>query len=199
VEGTATSHLVPPVGLPWPGDGEAGLLADMLDAAPIGFACFDHELRFLHVNRRVLEVTGLPREEHVGRTMREVVPDLADVLEAHARAVLTSGRAQPSVEISGEVAGARSHWTTSWYPVRDSVSGRLRGVAVLATDVTGLVAATEAVRQTALTCSGRCCPAPPRAPRSSRSPPATTPASPTPRWAATGTTSSRSAAAGWRW
>ena len=147
----AASHLVPPPGLPWPGEGSAGLLADMLDAAPIGFACFDHDLRFLHVNRRVMEVTGRPREEHLGRTLRDLLPDLADVLEAHARAVLVSGRAQPAIEISGEVDGARSHWTTSWYPVRDPLSGRLRGVAVLATDITGLVAGAETVRQTALT------------------------------------------------
>jgi PAS domain S-box-containing protein len=129
------------------------LLAALLDAAPIGFACFDRDLRYVHVNGSLALANGLTPAEHVGRTVHDVVPAIADELASHLLAVLSSGRQRLGVEVSSvlDAGGRASHWSTSWYPVRDGDTGEVLGVAVLATDVTGIVAAGEAQRQTALT------------------------------------------------
>jgi PAS domain S-box-containing protein len=138
-------------GAPWAVTDEPELLAVLLDAAPVGFACFDEQGRFLHVNRRLAEAVGRSREDHLGRTPHDLLPDVADAIDAQVRTVLATGRPLEAVEISGLVDDVTTHWTTSWYPLREPLSGRLRGVAVVATDVTGLVVASEALRQTALT------------------------------------------------
>lgn len=125
------------------------LLVLVLDAAPVGFACFDTSLRYLHVNRRLAELDGLAAEDHVGRTAQQVSPGIAAAVDAQLRAVLRTGRPVEGVEVAGEVDGVTGRWTTSWYPVREPHSGRVRGVAGVVTEVG--VTAREQVRETALT------------------------------------------------
>jgi PAS domain S-box-containing protein len=151
VDSVTAPELVPSLAVPSAVTDDAELLAVLLDAGPLGFACFDPQLRYVHVNRRLAEASGLSRADHLGRTVHEVAPGLADAVETQVRTVLMTGRAQESVEVSGWVVDGVRHWTTSWYPIRDPLSGHVRGVAVLAADVTGVVASSETVRQSALT------------------------------------------------
>ncbi|HWG92965.1 MAG TPA: SpoIIE family protein phosphatase [Mycobacteriales bacterium] len=131
--------------------GDPELLAALLDASPVGFALFDGDLRYVHVNASMAAANGLPADDHRGRRPREVVPGIADQVEGHLRAVLSDGRERAGVEITGDDGhGTASHWSTSWFPVRAPGSGRALGVAVVATDVTSIVEAGEAQRETAL-------------------------------------------------
>jgi len=38
----------------------------------------DPELRYLRINERLAEVHGLSPQAHIGKTVREVIPHLAD-------------------------------------------------------------------------------------------------------------------------
>lgn len=149
MDATATS-----AGLPVGADALAAdptLLPALLDDAPVGFALFDPACRYLHANTRLAAANLLPPEDHLGRTVREVAPAIADAVEAHVHAVLGDGLARPDVPIDGhDGEGRPSHWSTSWYPVRDG-TGALIGVAVLATEVTALVEDGERQRDAALT------------------------------------------------
>jgi PAS domain S-box-containing protein len=128
------------------------LLAALLDASPVGFAFLDPELRYVHVNASLAQANGAAPAAHVGRTVREMVPLIADQVEQQARQVLRDGRSRAGVEITAvDGDGAASHWSTSWFPVRAPGTGDVRGVAVVATDVTAIVEAGEAQRATALT------------------------------------------------
>jgi PAS domain S-box-containing protein len=130
---------------------DPALLAVLLDAAPVGFACFDRDLRCVHVNRALAAVHGASPADHLGRTVREMAPRIASDVEQQLTAVLADGRPRVGVELSGrDGSGGPSHWSTSWYPVRDPADGTVLGVAVLANDVTGIVAGVELQRQTAL-------------------------------------------------
>ena len=51
-----------------------------LELLPVGVALFDTELRFVRLNRRIAEFNGVPVEAHLGRTLREVIPRVADVV-----------------------------------------------------------------------------------------------------------------------
>ncbi|MFP5219188.1 MAG: SpoIIE family protein phosphatase [Actinomycetes bacterium] len=130
---------------------DPALLAVLLDAAPVGFACFDDQLRYVHVNQSLAAANGRPVADHVGRTVADVAPEIAPAVELQLRSVLGDGQPRLGVEFAGvpDGDGSMTHWTTSWYPVRDGDA--VVGVAVLATDVTDLVLAGEAQRDTALT------------------------------------------------
>ncbi len=57
--------------------------------AAIGLCYFDMDLRYMHINRWLAQLNGLPVEKHLGRTVTEVIPDVAAVgIEAELRQVI---------------------------------------------------------------------------------------------------------------
>lgn len=142
--------LQPPGRLPCEVADDPDLLAVLLESAPAGVACFDLQARLLYVNQRWAAASGLSGADQHGRMAREVLPGMADALDAQVRTVLATGRPLEAVDVSGVLRGVLCHWSTSWHPLRDPGTGQLRGVAVVAADVTGQVGAAESLRHTAL-------------------------------------------------
>jgi serine phosphatase RsbU (regulator of sigma subunit)/anti-sigma regulatory factor (Ser/Thr protein kinase) len=56
--------------------------------SPIGLAAFDRKLRYTAVNEWLAEFNGRSIDGHIGKTLREVVGDVADELEPVMRAIL---------------------------------------------------------------------------------------------------------------
>ncbi|WP_200306423.1 PAS domain-containing protein, partial [Paracraurococcus ruber] len=107
-------------------------------AAPIGLCVLDRDLRFRRINERLAEINGLPAAAHLGRTVREVLPDLAPQAEPVLRGVLETGEPVIDLELTGETParpGERRIWRESWFPLRD-VAGAVTGVGVVAQEVT---------------------------------------------------------------
>src|SRR5215211_2456520 len=50
------------------------LLDTLLGASPVGMVFVDRDLRYVRINHALAAVNGRPVEEHLGRTVREVVP-----------------------------------------------------------------------------------------------------------------------------
>ncbi|HEY0995648.1 MAG TPA: PAS domain-containing sensor histidine kinase [Gemmatimonadaceae bacterium] len=107
-------------------------------SAPVGLGVLDRDLRFIRINDRLAEMNGLPAGAHVGRTVREIVPALADQAEPVLRHVIESGEPAIGIEISGETGadpGVLHHWVEEWHPLRNE-DGQVIGVNVVAEDVT---------------------------------------------------------------
>jgi PAS domain S-box-containing protein len=114
------------------------LLEAVLASAPVGIGFWDTELRYVRVNEALAEINGLPRDEHPGKTLAEVVPGLAAQLEPLYRRVLETGEPYMHVEATGEVAstpGDVRHWLTSYYPVR-TASGEVIGLGAVVLEIT---------------------------------------------------------------
>ena len=98
----------------------------------------DAELRYLRINERLAEINGLPVSEHLGRTLREVLPELADQAEPWLRDVLETGEALRDVEITVEThdgePGERTR-VENWYPMTDA-DGHVYGINIVVEDVT---------------------------------------------------------------
>ncbi|MDB4895799.1 MAG: two-component hybrid sensor and regulator, partial [Firmicutes bacterium] len=124
------------------------LLNTLLASAPVGFSFFDRELRYLRVNNALASMNGVPLAEHLGRTIRDVTPALADDLEPMVRSVFESGEAVVNWEHGGTTAAAPDtvrHWMTSIYPVRLR-DGALIGVGGVITEITERKRMEEALR-----------------------------------------------------
>jgi PAS domain S-box-containing protein len=108
------------------------------DSAPIGLCVLDRDLRYVRINRRLAEINGIPVAAHIGRTVREVLPELADELEPLLRRVMETGEPALDREISGETParpGVRRTWIESWLPLRRD-SGEIMGISIVARETT---------------------------------------------------------------
>jgi PAS domain S-box-containing protein len=100
------------------------LLDALFDAllwnAPIGLAFFDTELRYLQLNQRLAEINGLPVEEHYGRTVPEVLPDMSPEVVAALHRVLETGVPLVDLDVVGITPADPHHhrnWVVSYFPV----------------------------------------------------------------------------------
>jgi len=106
--------------------------------SPVGFAVVDADMRFRRVNQRLAEIGGLPVAGHLGRTIREALPDLASTLEPLHRSVLDTGVPVIGVEIHGITLarpGVQRQWLGSLYPLRNAGHGVV-GVNVVVQEIT---------------------------------------------------------------
>lgn len=107
--------------------------------APIGLAVLDTDLRYVSVNAALARLNGIPAEDHIGHTPRELLPGIdADGVEAALRTVLGTGEPIVNQRIVGRTPADpdREHfWNVSLYRLEDT-AGTVLGVAGMAVDIT---------------------------------------------------------------
>lgn len=104
--------------------------------APIGLCVLDTQLRYVHINEHLAELNRLPVEEHLGKTIRETLPEMADRAEPLLRRVLETGEPVLDFEGSSETEpGVWRHWTSQYWPLKSS-DGRTFGINVVVEEVT---------------------------------------------------------------
>lgn len=129
----------------------AALLDTLLQQAPVGFAFIDRDFRFSHVNHRLAETNGLTVAEHLGRTIHEIVPDLAEQAAPVLRRVFDDGESLSGIEISGTTParpGVTRVWEEGFYPVRAPGLGII-GAGVVVVEVTDQRREQAALREIA--------------------------------------------------
>lgn len=124
-------------------------LQSTYDNAPIGLAVLSLQYRWVQINERLAEINGIPAADHIGRSLRELLPDLADQGEAVLRRVIETGEPVLGVEVAGETPaqpGVARTWVESFHPIRDD-AGRILGVNVVCEEVTAQRQAEAARRE----------------------------------------------------
>src|SRR4029450_7763703 len=76
-------------------------LHNIYATAPVGLCCVDRDLCYLSINDRLAAMNGIAASAHVGRTLREMVPQIADEIEAVYRRVFATGRPEIDVALNG--------------------------------------------------------------------------------------------------
>jgi PAS domain S-box-containing protein len=107
------------------------------ETAPIGLTVLDSDLRFVRVNQRLAEINGFPIEAHIGRTVRELLPGLADNAEEILRPILETGQPRLNMEIRGETPaqpGVPRIWLENFLPLKDG--DRVIGISTVCEEIT---------------------------------------------------------------
>jgi PAS domain S-box-containing protein len=116
----------------------SALLDSLYGSAPIGLGFWDRELRYVRVNDALARINDRPAEDHVGRTLAEVIPQLAHVIEPIARRVLETRTPVIGLEVTSGTPAApeeERHWLASYYPVL-APDGELLGVGAIVEETT---------------------------------------------------------------
>ena len=108
----------------------------LLDRAAIGLAFLDTELRYQHVNERLAAIHLQPVSAHLGKTLREMMPHMADTVEPLLRKVIDTGEATGKIEVVGRGPDGQDTvvFEVAYLPVE--VDGEIVGVAAVVDDVT---------------------------------------------------------------
>lgn len=117
------------------------------DTAPIGLAFLSPDCRYVHINQRLTDICGISVEDHIGRSVRDCVPALADAVESIVASIMQTGEPVTGIEVAGQRAdrSEERHWITYWHPFRGP-DGVIVGVNVAAEEITERKRAEAALR-----------------------------------------------------
>ena len=106
--------------------------------SPVGLCYFDTDLRFRYINEWLARINGLAVEAHLGKTIDELLKDVATGVAPQLRHVLETG--EPIIEgrVEGETPahpGESRHYMHNYYPDK-SQDGTVVGVSCVVQDIT---------------------------------------------------------------
>lgn len=113
-------------------------LEAIYDSAPIGLCVLDQQLRWVRINERLAEMNGFPVQAHLGRSVRELLPDLAPMAEPVLRQILEKDQPVLNLELHGETPaqlGVERTWREHMFPLHNH-DGAVIGINIVAEEIT---------------------------------------------------------------
>ncbi len=117
---------------------QLGEIEAIYRSTPIGLSYISSDLKFIRINEQLAQINGLSVSEHIGRTIREVLPEMADTIESIYRQVIESGEPILDLELSGSTSaqpGENRCWLASYHPHQDT-QGRVMAVSAVVQEIT---------------------------------------------------------------
>ena len=127
---------------------EALELDHLYQTAPVGLCLLDRNLRYLRINELLAEIHGKPVSEHIGRSVQEVLPALAQTIVPMHQRVLETGQPLLNIDVHGTTPAepdVEKDWLANHYPLL-SEDGSVVGISVVVQDITERKRAEQRVR-----------------------------------------------------
>ncbi|WP_448269177.1 PAS domain S-box protein [Nostoc sp. DSM 114159] len=118
-------------------------------SAPVGMNIVDNQLRFVQINQLLAEINGLPQQAHIGKTIHEVLPDIAPLVEPIYQQVLITGQPIINQELSStsiKQLDITRHFLASYFPIVGE-GDRPSGVGTVLVEISELHAALRERKQ----------------------------------------------------
>jgi formate hydrogenlyase transcriptional activator len=123
------------------------LLTAYFNASQVGLCILDTNFRFLGINHTLAERNGIPTSAHLGKTVREVLGDFAELVEPQLERVLATG--QPVLNLATSfVLPHRSepgHWIEHLIPIKDA-TGNVTQIGAVVVEITEQKKLEESLR-----------------------------------------------------
>ncbi|NOK08108.1 PAS domain-containing sensor histidine kinase [Corallococcus exercitus] len=129
---------------------DARALRDAVMAiTPVGFAFYDRDLKYVHVNAALAAMNGLPAQAHLGRHVSEVLPALGTALAPRLARALESDAPLQDLSLQVETPAAPGEtrfWFGSYSRVRGA-GGAVLGVIASLSEVTERMRAEASLQE----------------------------------------------------
>src|SRR5262249_54703035 len=113
-------------------------LRQLYENAPIGLAFVSPDCSYRQINRRLTEICGISIADHIGKSVRNTVPQVADQVESIVQAISRTGEPISGIEVNGQRpdgSNAERVWITYWHPLK-AEDGAILGINVAAEEIT---------------------------------------------------------------
>jgi formate hydrogenlyase transcriptional activator len=116
-------------------------------ASRVGLCILDTDLRFLAINHTLAARTGIFAAAHLGRSVREVLGDFAELVEPQFNRVLDTGQPVLNLEISFVPPNRTEpgHWIEHFIPIKDE-DGKVTQIGVIVIEITEQKRLEESLR-----------------------------------------------------
>ncbi|WP_375759028.1 ATP-binding protein [Corallococcus exercitus] len=121
----------------------------VMDITPVGFAFYDRDLKYVHVNAALAAMNGLPVQAHLGRHVSEVLPALGTALAPRLGRALESDAPLQDLSLQVETPAAPGEtrfWFGSYSRVRGA-GGAVLGVIASLSEVTERMRAEASLQE----------------------------------------------------
>ena len=128
------------------------LLATYFSSSSVGLSFLDSQLRYLAINNTLAEIHGIPAPDHLGKTVREILGDFADVIEPQLHRVFSTGEPVLNLDVSAMFASrtGSGHWVANYFPIKDQ-SGIVTRIGLVVVEIS----AQKELRQSLKNVSGK--------------------------------------------
>jgi PAS domain S-box-containing protein len=113
-------------------------IENLYETLPVGLALFDRDLKFVRINKMLAEITGISISDHIGNSIKDLLPDIYDFSREVANKIIETGEPWLGIELAGTTPakpGVLRSWEENWMPVKDS-KGEILGFSVLVIETT---------------------------------------------------------------
>ena len=112
------------------------LLAAYFSSSNVGLCILNRDFRYIAINSALAEINGIPAADHLGKTVREVLGEVADRLEPEFQRVFHE-REPVNFEVSGTLTtrNEAGHWIVHYLPIQDA-SGEVTRIGVVVVEIT---------------------------------------------------------------
>jgi len=117
---------------------KAGAFDALMARHELGIAVLDDQLRYQSINPLLARFNGPSVEEHIGRSVWEVLPKLAPLVVPELERVISTGKGIHDLRITGEtpsLEGRDGYWEASYLPIFND-SRRVVGILAIAVNRT---------------------------------------------------------------
>ncbi|NNU16236.1 PAS domain-containing protein [Parvularcula sp. ZS-1/3] len=124
---------------------------ELYRVSPVAMALFGPDLTYIRANKGLAEINGIPIEDHFGKRIDEIVPELGQTVIEPVRKVFETGKAILNQEVVGRTPANPDRdltWIVDWYPLH--VAGDVAAVGVNVRDVTAYKEVQEELRRVML-------------------------------------------------
>jgi two-component system CheB/CheR fusion protein len=118
------------------------------ESSPIAMGLIDEQMRYVRLNEQLADVNGVPLHRHAGRTIRDVIPAVADHTEALVKTVLETQKPILGERVTGSTRAEpdiERIWESDWTPFY--VDNEITGVSVTVREITEQVETADNLRQ----------------------------------------------------
>src|SRR3984957_8045246 len=113
------------------------LLATYFGTSRVGLCVLDTGYRYVAINQKLAGMNGVPAPEHLGKTVREVLGDFAEIIEPQFARVLATREPVLNIEISFVLRNRcePGHWIEHYIPIANK-AGEVVQIGFVAIEIT---------------------------------------------------------------
>jgi PAS domain S-box-containing protein len=114
------------------------ILDQSINKSPIGFALIDKDYKYIRINETLAYLNGFPREYHLGKSVREIVPQGAPLVEKMIDKVFKTGKSYMNIKFHGAFFNQAYPISgqVSYYPIKHPLTNEIFSVGVTIQDMT---------------------------------------------------------------